>query len=34
MRALVLIGGVFLAYQAIAIAVGVNGATNEAHESL
>ena len=34
MRALVLIGGVFLAYQAVAIAVSVHGATTEAHAAL
>ena len=34
MRALVLIGGVFLAYQAGAIALSVHGDTNEAHDAL
>ncbi|WP_431860870.1 methyl-accepting chemotaxis protein, partial [Azospirillum sp.] len=34
MRALVLIGGVFLAYQAVAIALNVHGATGEAHAGL
>ncbi|HYH37317.1 MAG TPA: HAMP domain-containing methyl-accepting chemotaxis protein [Azospirillum sp.] len=34
MRALVLIGGVFLAYQAVAIALNVHGATDEAHAAL